>query len=157
MRIGIGYDLHRLEPNRKLMIGGIEIPFDKGLVGHSDADVLIHAIADAILGAASQKDIGQLFPDTDPQYQNISGEAILNRVMRLTDESGFALSNVDSVIVAEQPKFAPHVGAIRERLAGLLHVSPDEVNVKAKTAERTGEIGAGQAIAAYAVVLLRRK
>jgi 2-C-methyl-D-erythritol 2,4-cyclodiphosphate synthase len=155
MRIGIGYDLHRLAPGRKLMIGGVEIPFEKGLVGHSDADVLIHAITDAILGACGQRDIGQLFPDTDPQFKDIAGAAILDYVMTLVRDAGFAINNVDSVVIAEQPKIGPHKPAIRARLAELLNISVDDVNVKAKTAERTGEIGAGEAIAAYAVVLLK--
>ena len=155
MRIGLGYDVHRLAPDRALMIGGVQIPFEKGLVGHSDADVLIHAIADAILGASGKPDIGQLFPDTDPQFKDLSGPALLGYVMQLAGAAGWVINNVDSVIIAEQPKLAPHASAIRERLAHLLHTNPEDVNVKAKTAERMGEIGAGEAIAAYAVVTLR--
>jgi 2-C-methyl-D-erythritol 2,4-cyclodiphosphate synthase len=154
MRIGIGYDLHRLAPNRRLMVGGIHIPFEKGLVGHSDADVLVHAIADAILGASGNKDIGQLFPDTDSRNKDLPGEVLLRDVVRIARESGYCINNVDSVLIAEQPKFGPHVLSIRNRLAELLQTSPTNVNIKAKTAEGTGEIGAGGAIAAYAVVLL---
>lgn len=156
MRIGLGYDLHRLVAGRPLMIGGVRIPFERGLTGHSDADVLAHATADALLGAAGLPDLGQLFPDTDPQWKDASGETILRRVTKLTREAGYRVSNLDAVLIAEQPKFGPHRVAIRARLAELIEVEPEQVNVKAKTAERIGAIGAGEAIAAQVVVLLQR-
>ncbi len=156
MRIGLGYDLHRLVTGRKLMIGGVEIPFERGLLGHSDADVLAHAVADALLGGIGLPDIGQLFPDTDPLWKDASGETILRRVTQLTREAGWAVSNLDAVLIAEQPKLVPHKPAIRARLAELLGVGPEHVNLKAKTAEGIGVIGAGEAIAAHVVVLLKR-
>jgi 2-C-methyl-D-erythritol 2,4-cyclodiphosphate synthase len=154
MRIGQGFDVHALEPGRKLVIGGVEIPFDRGLAGHSDADVLLHAITDALIGAAGLGDIGMHFPDTDPRYKGADSRELLRNVARLIETRGYEVANVDSTIIAQAPKMAPHIGRMRANIAADLGVSSDLVNVKAKTAEHLGALGRGEGIAAQAVVLL---
>ena len=154
MRVGIGYDLHRLVPNRKLILGGVEIPHTLGLLGHSDADVLTHAIVDAILGAAALGDIGSHFPDTDPVYEGINSLILLRKVKTKVENLGYIVQNVDSTIVAQQPKLAPHIPVMRGRLAETLNLSPNEVNVKATTSEGIGVVGEEEAIVAQAVVCL---
>ena len=156
-RIGIGYDVHRLIEGRRLILGGIEIPFEMGLHGHSDADVLTHAICDAMLGAAGLGDIGHHFPDTDPSFAGVSSIDFLANVSELVAESGFTVENVDSVIVTERPKLAPHIDAIRGNLAEALGLETARINVKAKTNEGLDSVGRGEAIAAHAVVLLAAK
>lgn len=155
-RVGMGYDLHRLVEGRRLVLGGIEIPFAKGLAGHSDADVVLHSICDALLGAVALGDLGRHFPDTDPRYAGISSARLLETVLAEITRRGFEIENVDVTIVGEAPRLAPLLGAMRERVAELLRISPDRVNIKAKTNEGVGAIGRGEAIAAYAVCLLRR-
>jgi 2-C-methyl-D-erythritol 2,4-cyclodiphosphate synthase len=154
VRIGQGFDVHALVKGRKLIVGGVTIPFDKGLDGHSDADVLIHAVCDALLGAAALGDIGRHFPDTDPKYKNADSRALLREVARKVREAGFSIANVDATVIAEAPKMAPHIAAMVANLAADLAVSPGRVNVKAKTAERLGAIGRGEGIAAEAIALL---
>jgi len=154
MRIGLGFDLHRLAAGRKLMLGGIEIAFDKGGVGHSDADVLIHAVCDALLGAAGLGDIGDLFPDTDPQWKDAASEVFLKDVLQRVREKGLVPQQVDATIFAEEPKLGPDKSAIRENLARLLGLEADAVNVKAKTMEGLSPIGSGDAIAAQAIAVL---
>ena len=153
MRVGIGYDVHRLAANRNLILGGVAIPYELGLLGHSDADVLTHAICDAILGAAGLGDIGQHFPDADPVYAGIDSLILLDKVKGLIS-AGYAIQNVDSTVVAQRPKLAPYIPAIRQRLAETLGISSDQVNVKATTSEGLGFIGKGKAIAAQAIVCL---
>jgi 2-C-methyl-D-erythritol 2,4-cyclodiphosphate synthase len=155
-RVGIGYDIHRLAEGRKLILGGVEIPFEKGLLGHSDSDVLTHAVCDALLGAAALGDIGAHFPDTDARYRGAASLDLLARVVELITERGYRVANVDAVVLAERPRLRPHVAAIRERLASALRVDIDSVSVKAKTGEGLGPIGAGEAMAAHAVALLVR-
>ena len=154
-RIGIGYDIHRLVEGRKLILGGIEIPFDKGLLGHSDSDVLTHAICDALLGAAALGDIGSHFPDTDPGFRGASSLDLLSTVVSLISESGLTVSNVDAIIIAERPKLAPYIQPMRERLADILGVELNRVSIKAKTNEGLESVGRGEAIAAQAVALVR--
>ena len=154
MRIGQGFDVHALVKGRKLIVGGVTIPFDKGLDGHSDADVLIHAVCDALLGAAALGDIGRHFPDTDSKYKNADSRALLREVARKVREAGFSIANVDATVIAEAPKMAPHIAAMVANLAADLAVSAGRVNVKAKTAERLGAIGRGEGIAAQAIALL---
>lgn len=154
MRIGNGYDFHRLVEGRRLILGGVEIPHTLGLLGHSDADLLTHAITDALLGAACLGDIGQHFPPGDPQWKNISSLLLLEKVLGLVRSKGFRLANVDAVVVAERPKLAPHILAIRSSLAGALGLPTDRVSVKATTQEGLGPIGEGLAMACHAVVLL---
>jgi 2-C-methyl-D-erythritol 2,4-cyclodiphosphate synthase len=156
-RIGFGFDVHRLAAGRKLVLGGVEIPFEKGLLGHSDADVLSHAIADALLGAAAAGDIGTHFPDTDPKYKNISSLTLLSHVAHLLAEKSFAIVNIDTTIVLQQPKIAPHVERMRKNIAGALHVEIDTVSVKATTNEGLGFIGAGDGAVAYAVAQVDSK
>jgi 2-C-methyl-D-erythritol 4-phosphate cytidylyltransferase/2-C-methyl-D-erythritol 2,4-cyclodiphosphate synthase len=153
-RIGIGYDLHALVEGRLLILGGVTIPADRGLAGHSDADVLSHAVTDAVLGAVAKGDIGRHFPDTDPQWKGASSLAMLRHAVALARESGYVVGNVDAVVIAERPRLAPHIDAIRERLAGALGVEVDCVSVKGKTNEGVGEIGRGEAMAAHAVAVL---
>ena len=157
MRIGIGYDIHRLVDDRKLFLGGVEIPYVKGLLGYSDGDALLHAIADAILGAMSLGDIGQHFPNTDPQYKDISSRELMKRVIDIVHKKGFTLENVDTVILAEEPKVYPFRENMLDELASILGIGRDRINVKATTNEGVGSIGRGDAIAAYAVVLLEEK
>jgi 2-C-methyl-D-erythritol 2,4-cyclodiphosphate synthase len=156
-RIGFGFDVHRLAAGRKLVLGGIEIPFEKGLLGHSDADVLSHAIADALLGAAAAGDIGTHFPDTDPKYKNISSLTLLSHVAHLLAEKSFSIINIDTTIVLQQPQIAPHVEKMRENIARALHVEIDCVSVKATTNEGLGFIGAGDGAVAYAVAQVNSK
>ena len=157
MRIGHGYDVHRLVPERKLILGGVEIPFEKGLLGHSDADVLTHAVMDALLGAAALGDIGKLFPDTDPAYKGADSLLLLQRVVQILSENGYAVGNIDSTILAQRPKLAPHIPAMREQLAEAMGLSIAQVSVKATTEEGMGFTGAGEGIAAHAVALLEEK
>lgn len=154
LRIGEGWDIHALVEGRKLILGGVEIAHSKGLLGHSDADALLHAITDALLGAAALGDIGKHFPDTDIQFKGADSAALLAEAVRRVRAQGLEISNVDSTVIAQAPKLAPHIGAIRERISQVLGVSLEQVNVKAKTAEKMGPVGAGDAIEARAVVLL---
>lgn len=156
MRVGEGWDTHALAAGRKLIIGGIEIPFDKGLLGHSDADVLAHAITDALYGAAGLGDIGRHFPDTDDRFKGANSILLLAETARRVREQGWEIVNVDSTVIAQAPKLAPHIDAMRARLAQTLMVMPAQVNVKAKTAEKLGPVGEGLSIEARAVVLLEQ-
>lgn len=153
-RIGEGWDIHALVEGRKLILGGVEIPHSKGLLGHSDADALLHAITDALLGAAALGDIGTHFPDTDARFKGADSSVLLAEAAALVKARGYVIGNVDSTIIAQAPKMAPHIAAMRERIAGLLGVSVAQVNVKAKTAEKMGPVGEGLAMEARAVVLL---
>ena len=157
MRIGQGFDAHALVAGRKLVIGGVAIPHDKGLAGHSDADVLVHALCDALLGAAGLGDIGAHFPDTDARYKDIDSRRLLREVARLLRERDLRIVNVDATIIAQAPKMAPHIPAMRAHLVADLGVHPEAVNIKAKTTERMGFVGRGEGIAAEAVVLLDRR
>lgn len=154
MRVGMGYDVHRLVEGRELILGGVEIPYEKGLLGHSDADVLLHAIMDAMLGAAALGDIGQHFPDTDPAYKGADSMALLRACREKIAEKGYQVHNVDALICAQAPKMAPHISAMREHIAQALETSVDNVNVKATTTERLGFVGDGSGMSAYAVCLL---
>jgi len=154
MRIGQGYDVHALVQGRKLVVGGVTIPFEKGLAGHSDADVLIHAVCDALLGAAALGDIGLHFPDTDPKHRNANSRAFLREVAKKVRLAGFSIVNLDATIIAQAPKMAPHTAAMVANLAADLEVDLGQVNIKAKTAERLGAIGRGEGIAAEAIALL---
>src|SRR5687768_3273250 len=153
-RIGEGWDIHALVPGRKLLIGGVDIPFERGLLGHSDADVLLHAITDALLGAAGLGDIGRHFPDTDERFRGADSIVLLTEAARRVREQGFQIGNVDSTVIAQAPKLAAHIDAMRERIAQALDLATTHVNVKAKTAEKLGPVGQGLAIEARAVVLL---
>jgi 2-C-methyl-D-erythritol 2,4-cyclodiphosphate synthase len=153
-RSGIGYDLHRLAAGRKLIIGGVDVPFDKGSVGHSDGDVLAHALCDALLGAAGLGDIGTHFPDTDPQWKGASSLKFLEHTRRLLDARRSKIIHLDAVVICEKPKLGPHFPAMREALAISLGILPEQINLKAKTNEGTGEIGRGEAIAAHAIASL---
>ena len=155
MRIGHGYDVHRLVPGRKLILGGVEIPFERGLDGHSDVDVLTHALMDALLGAASLGDIGLLFPDNDPQYKGISSLLLLEEVVRRVHAAGFAVGNADITVLCQRPKLRPHIPAMQERLRALL--GTEAVNVKATTEEGLGFTGSGEGIACHAVCLLEER
>ncbi|HUJ78855.1 MAG TPA: 2-C-methyl-D-erythritol 2,4-cyclodiphosphate synthase [Nitrospiria bacterium] len=156
MRIGLGYDLHPLTGGRPLVLGGVTIPFSKGLDGHSDADVLTHAVCDALLGAAGLQDLGALYPSSDPTYRGVSSLILLEDVGRKIRTAGFRLANLDSVIVAEAPKLAPHLEQMRGALAKTLGVDPAQISIKAKRAEGVGAVGRGEGIAAQAVCLLER-
>lgn len=156
LRVGEGWDVHALVPGRKLILGGVEIAHSAGLLGHSDADVLLHALTDAVLGAAGLGDIGRHFPDTDPQFRGADSARLLAEAMRRVRAQGWELLNVDSTVVAQAPKLAPHMAAIRASVAAALGATLDQVNVKAKTAEKLGPVGQGQSIEARAVALLRR-
>ena len=155
-RIGHGYDVHRLVPGRKLILGGVEVPFDRGLLGHSDADVLTHAVMDALLGAAGLGDIGKLFPDSDPAYAGISSLLLLDRVAQRLRGAGWQVGNVDATVLAQRPKLAPHIPKMRQNLARHLGILQEQVNVKATTEEGLGFTGAGQGMAAHAVCLLEQ-
>lgn len=155
MRIGIGYDIHRLEEGRDLILGGAKIPYKLGLLGHSDADVLLHAISDALLGALALGDIGQHFPNTDPQYKGISSMVLLEKVNSLINANGYITNNVDSVIIAEEPKLAPFILTMRENIARVLNISIKSVSIKATTAEKLGSIGQGKGISAEAIVSVK--
>jgi len=154
MRIGHGYDVHRLVEDRKLIMGGVEIPWEKGLLGHSDADVLLHAIADALLGALALGDIGKHFPDTDPVFKGADSMKLLEHVVRLIRDKGYRVGNLDATIIAQRPKMAPHIPAMRDNIARICGVAPDRINVKATTEEGLGFTGTGEGIAAHAVALL---
>jgi 2-C-methyl-D-erythritol 2,4-cyclodiphosphate synthase len=155
-RCGIGYDLHRLAEGRKLMIGGVEVPFERGSVGHSDGDVLSHALCDALLGAAGLGDIGTHFPDTDPHWKGVSSLLFLEHARQLLDERKLRIANIDAVIICERPKLGPHFPAMRAALAKALRISPEQVNLKAKTNEGTGKIGRGEAIAAQVIATVEQ-
>jgi len=157
IRIGQGFDVHKFAEGRKLIIGGVEIPYEKGLLGHSDADVLLHAITDAILGALSMKDIGTHFPDNDPKYKDADSLVLLNEVWQKAKEQGYKLINMDCTIIAQKPKMAPFIDAIRERISGILEADKGQINVKATTTEGLGFTGRGEGIAALAVVLIAKE
>lgn len=156
LRIGEGWDTHALVPGRRLVLGGVEVPFERGLLGHSDADVLLHAITDALIGAAGLGDIGRHFPDTDARFRGADSIALLAEASRRVRAGGWRLVNVDSTVVAQAPKLAPYIETMRSRIAQALEIAPAQVNVKAKTAEKLGPVGMGQSIEARAVVLLTR-
>lgn len=156
LRVGEGWDVHQLVEGRKLILGGVDIPYEKGLLGHSDADALLHAITDALFGAAGLGDIGRHFPDTDPAFKGADSGVLLTEAAARVRAAGWLIANVDSTIVAQAPKMAPHIPAMRERIAALLGLSADQVNVKAKTAEKLGPVGEGKSIEARAIVLLQR-
>ncbi|WP_297289607.1 2-C-methyl-D-erythritol 2,4-cyclodiphosphate synthase [uncultured Flavonifractor sp.] len=156
MRIGHGYDVHRLVEGRKLILGGVDIPWEKGLLGHSDADVLTHAIMDALLGAAALGDIGKLFPDNDPAYAGADSLVLLERVGERLAQAGYRVGNIDATILAQRPKLAPHIPQMRANLAARLGLNPDQISVKATTEEGLGFTGAGEGMAAHAVCLLER-
>lgn len=156
MRIGHGYDVHRLAEGRRLILGGVDIPWEKGLLGHSDADVLTHAVMDALLGAAGLGDIGRHFPDTDPAYAGADSLKLLEHVVGLLRERGFAVGNVDATILAQRPKLAPHIPRMRDNLARVMGIDPGRVNVKATTEEGLGFTGSGEGIAAHGVALIEK-
>ena len=156
MRIGHGYDVHRLVADRKLIMGGVEIPWEKGLLGHSDADVLLHAIADAILGALAMGDIGKHFPDTDPAFKGADSMKLLGHVVGLVRGRGYRVGNLDATIIAQKPKMAPHIQAMRENIALVCGVDVEQINVKATTEEGLGFTGIGEGISAHAVVLMEK-
>ena len=156
MRIGMGYDVHKLVEGRKLILGGVEIPYEKGLLGHSDADVLLHAIMDALLGAAALGDIGKHFPDTDPAYKGISSLKLLEHVAGLLEEHRFVIENIDVTIIAQKPKMRPYIDRMRENIAAALQVDLDQINVKATTEEGLGFTGNGEGISSQAVCMLEK-
>lgn len=155
-RFGMGYDVHRLVEGRKLILGGVDVPYEKGLLGHSDADVLLHAVSDALLGAAALGDIGTHFPDTDERFRGADSGKLLAEVVRLVRAEGYAIGNVDATIVAQAPKLLPHIPRMRENIARLLGVAVGDVNVKATTEERLGFTGSGEGMSAYAVAGIER-
>ena len=157
LRIGSGFDVHAFAEDRELIIGGVRIPFEKGLTGHSDADVLLHAISDALLGALALGDIGKHFPDTDPEYKNADSRVLLRQVMRLIDKKDFEVANLDSTIIAQTPKMAPYIDEMRQNIADDLDVKISRVSIKATTTENLGFTGRGEGIASQATVLLKRK
>ena len=157
MRVGIGYDIHELMEGRPLILGGVQIPFGKGLLGHSDGDGLLHAIADAILGAAAMGDIGQHFPDSDPKYHGADSAKLLGLVVKLVGDQGWRIVNIDSNVIAQEPKISPHFEAMRGRIAEILGVPVESVSVKARTSEGIGAIGRGNAISTNAVALIEKK
>jgi len=153
-RVGMGYDVHRLVPNRKLILGGVTIPYDKGLLGHSDADVLCHAICDALLGAAALGDIGMHFPDTDPSYKNISSLKLLATCVQKIQLKNYEIGNIDCTIIAQKPRMAPYINKMKKNLETIMAVMPDQINIKATTTENLGFIGTGEGIAAQCVALI---
>lgn len=157
MRIGMGYDVHRLTENRKLILGGVEIPYEKGLLGHSDADVLLHAIMDALLGAAALGDIGKHFPDSDPAYKGISSILLLEHVGRLLEKEGMEIGNIDATVIAQRPKLAPYIMNMRENIAKALNIDIQQINVKATTEEGLGFTGEGLGIASNAICLVEKR
>lgn len=157
MRIGCGYDVHKLEENRKLILGGIEIPYEKGLRGHSDADVLIHAIIDALLGAAGLGDIGRCFSDTDSSYKNIDSSILLKKTLLMLNRKEYKIQNIDSTVIAQAPRLSPYIDKMRDKISSVLEIEPESINIKAKTEEGLGFTGKGEGIAAEAVCLLIRK
>jgi 2-C-methyl-D-erythritol 2,4-cyclodiphosphate synthase len=154
MRIGIGYDMHRLVEGRPMMLGGVELPHVKGPSGHSDGDALLHAVCDALLGALGKGDIGRMFPDTDGQYKDISSRLLLQKVFDSVKQKGYVISNLDCVVILEEPRIGPYHEKMSSVIAGVLEMSPKDVSIKGKTAEKLGAVGRGEAVAAYAVVLL---
>ena len=156
MRVGMGYDVHKLTEDRKLILGGVEIPYEKGLLGHSDADVLLHAIMDALLGAAALGDIGKHFPDIDPQYKGISSIKLLEHVAALLDENGYVVENIDATIIAQRPKMRPYIDQMRENIAKALGVETDQINVKATTEEGLGFTGTGEGISSQAICAIEK-
>ena len=154
IRVGNGYDVHRLVEGRKLILGGVDVPHSMGLDGHSDADALVHALCDALLGALGAGDIGKYFPNTDPKWKGISSLHLLKEVMRMCREKGFELANADSVIVAQKPKLAPYISEMKKNIASILDVETDQINIKAATTEKLGFAGREEGISAYAVALL---
>ena len=157
MRVGMGYDVHKLTEGRKLILGGVDIPWEKGLLGHSDADVLIHAVMDALLGAAALGDIGKHFPDTDPAYKGISSIKLLVHVADLLRENGYEVGNIDATVIAQKPKMAPHIPQMRRNMADALGISESKLNIKATTEEGLGFTGRGEGIASQAICLLTVK
>ena len=157
MRIGHGYDVHRLVEGRKLMLGGVEIPCEKGLLGHSDADVLLHAVCDALLGAAAFGDIGGMFPDNDPQYSGADSWLLLKKVAQAVEEKGYRVENIDATVIAQAPRLKPYISSMRKRIASACGLELDDVSVKATTEERLGFTGSGEGIAAHAVCLLEKR
>jgi len=156
VRIGFGYDMHRLQSGRELWIGGIKIEHEKGLLGYSDADVLIHAICDALLGAANLRDIGFHFPDTAPEFEQIDSKILLAKTLRLVEEKGYLLGNIDATICAERPKLNPHIPLMQQTLADILHTEIDNISIKATTSERMGFVGREEGITVYAVALIQK-
>ncbi len=156
IKIGHGYDVHRLTEGRKMIIGGVEIPYELGLLGHSDADVLCHAISDALLGAAGKRDIGYYFPDTDERYHGISSLLLLSEVRTLLENDGYRIGNVDCTLIAQKPKMAPHLMGMRENIASVLKISAEDINIKATTEEKLGFTGRGEGISAHAVCILQK-
>lgn len=154
MRIGHGYDVHKLTENRKLILGGVDIPYEKGLLGHSDADVLLHAISDALLGAAALGDIGKHFPDTDEKYKGTDSILLLKDVCRMLVEKGYSIQNIDSTVIAQAPKLKPYIEQMRKNIAEACNINIDQVNVKATTEEKLGFTGSGEGISAHAVCLI---
>lgn len=154
MRVGLGYDVHKLVEKRALILGGVEIPYEKGLLGHSDADVLLHAIMDALLGAAALGDIGYHFPDTDPAYSGISSMVLLQKTGQILEENGYKIGNIDATVIAQRPKLAPFREQMRKNIAFALHIEPDQVSIKATTEEGLGFTGSGEGISAQAIALL---
>ena len=157
MRVGFGFDVHKLVENRKLIIGGIEIDHELGLLGHSDADVLIHAICDALLGAANLRDIGFHFPDTDSRFKDVDSKVLLKETTKLLDKKGYIISNVDATICAERPKLNPHIPSMQATLAPLMNITKDDISIKATTTEKLGFTGRQEGISAYAVCLIEKK
>ena len=156
LRIGHGYDVHRLTAGRRLILGGVDIPYEKGLLGHSDADVLLHAISDALLGAAALGDIGKHFPDNDQSYKDADSLVLLSEVGRILFDAGYKPSNIDATVIAQAPKLAPHIQAMRKNIANALNIEPDAVSVKATTEERLGFTGSGEGISAHAVCIIEK-
>lgn len=157
MRIGHGYDVHRLVEGRKLIMGGVEIPYEKGLLGHSDADVLAHAIMDALLGAAALGDIGKLFPDNDPAFEGADSMKLMARVVEVLAEKGWKIGNIDSTVIAQKPKLAPFIPQMRERMAQVCGIDVEQISVKATTEEKLGFTGSGEGIAAHAVCIIEKR
>ena len=156
MRVGMGYDVHKLVEGRKLIIGGVEIPYEKGLLGHSDADVMLHAVMDALLGAAALGDIGKHFPDTDSKYKGASSIRLLEHVGKLLDENGYMIENIDATIIAQRPKMRPHIDQMRENMAKALGIDVDQINVKATTEEGLGFTGSGEGISSQAICAIEK-
>lgn len=156
-RVGIGFDVHPFATGRKLILGGVEIPYEKGLAGYSDADVLLHAIADALLGAAALGDIGQHFPDTDPQFKDISSAVLLSKAYELVRQEGYELNNLDTVLLLEKPKIAPYLHEMQKTIADIFWCNPNQISIKATTCEKLGFVGRGEGVTAMAVVLLQER
>lgn len=157
IRVGFGYDVHQFAPNRALWLGGVNIEHSLGLLGHSDADVLIHAICDALLGAANLRDIGYHFSDTSPEFKNIDSKILLTKTMNLLREQGYELSNIDATVCAEEPKINPHIANMKQTLAQVMHVSEEDISIKATTSEKMGFVGRKEGMAAYATVLIYKQ